>query len=106
MPQIPPTPTPLPEQSGASLTYDAVIGPLFQSRCGSCHGDGGIQGLNLTTYQTALAGGVSGPAIVPGDPDSSLVVQKQTADKPHFSQLTPQELDRVIQWIEAGAPEN
>jgi nitrate/TMAO reductase-like tetraheme cytochrome c subunit/mono/diheme cytochrome c family protein len=105
MPQIPPTPTPLPEQPGASLTYDAVIGPLFQSRCGSCHGDGGIQGLNLTTYKTALAGGVSGPAIVPGDPDSSLVVQKQTADKPHFSQLTPQELDRVIQWIEAGAPE-
>jgi nitrate/TMAO reductase-like tetraheme cytochrome c subunit/mono/diheme cytochrome c family protein len=105
MPQIPPTPTPLPEQPGAALTYDAVIGPLFQSRCGSCHGDDGLQGLNLTTYQTALAGGVSGPAIVPGDPDSSLVVQKQSADKPHFSQLTPQELDRVIQWIEAGAPE-
>jgi len=105
MPQIPPTPTPLPEQPGAALTYDAVIGPLFQSRCGGCHGDDGIQGLNLTTYQTALAGGISGPAIVPGDPDSSLVVQKQSADKPHFSQLTPQELDRVIQWIEAGAPE-
>jgi len=105
MPQIPPTPTPLPEQPGAALTYDAVIGPLFQSRCGGCHGDDGIQGLNLTTYRTALAGGVSGPAIVPGDPDSSLVVQKQSADKPHFSQLTPQELDRVIQWIEAGAPE-
>ena len=105
MPQIPPTPTPLPEQPEAALTYDAVIGPLFQSRCGSCHGDDGLQGLNLTTYQTALAGGVSGPAIVPGDPDSSLVVQKQSADKPHFSQLTPQELDRVIQWIEAGAPE-
>lgn len=105
MPQIPPTPTPLPEQPGGELTYDAVIGPLFQSRCGSCHGDGGIQGLNLTTYQTALAGGISGPAIVPGDPEKSLVVQKQSADKPHFSQLTPQELDRVIQWIEAGAPE-
>jgi len=105
LPQIPPTPTPLPEQPGDKLTYDAVIGPLFQSRCGSCHGDGGLQGLNLTTYKTALAGGISGPAIVPGDPDNSLVVQKQSADKPHFSQLTPQELDRVIQWIEAGAPE-
>jgi hypothetical protein len=32
-------------------------------------------------------------------------VQKQSGPVPHFSQLTPQELDLVTQWIQAGAPE-
>lgn len=96
-------PTPAP---GGRLTYNDNIGPLFKSRCGSCHGDGGVQGLNLTTYQTALAGGQNGPAIVPGDPDASLLVKKQSGDKPHFSQLAPDELQLVIDWIAAGAPEN
>ncbi len=105
LPQIPPTPTPMPEVPAESVTYENTIGPLFTNHCGGCHNAGGIQGLNLTTYQGALAGGVSGPAIVPGDPDNSLVVQKQSGEKPHFSQLTSQELDTVIQWIQAGAPE-
>ena len=56
--QLPPTPTPAPVQTGGALTYDDTIGPLFEARCGSCHGDGGIKGLNLTTYQTAMSGGV------------------------------------------------
>lgn len=104
--QLPPTPTPAPVQTGGALTYDDTIGPLFEARCGSCHGDGGIKGLNLTTYQTAMSGGVDGPVIVPGDPDGSLLVQKQQADLPHFGQLSPDELDLVIRWITAGAPEN
>ena len=104
--QLPPTPTPMPVPSGGELTFDATIGPLFEARCGSCHGPtGGIQGLDLTSYQGVLDGGVDGPAVVPGEADSSLLVQKQTADQPHFSQLTPEELDLVIRWINAGAPE-
>ncbi len=105
--QLPPTPTPQPLPQGAELTFDASIGALFQTRCGSCHSPaGGIQDLDLTTYQGALAGGVSGPAIVPGDPASSLLVQKQSGSTSHFGQLSTQELEQVIQWIEDGAPEN
>lgn len=103
--QIPPTPTPAPIQTDADLTYAGVIGPLFQSRCGSCHGQGGLKNLNLTTYESALAGGDSGPAVVPGEPEASRLVQVQSGPSPHFSQLAPQELDVVIQWIEAGAPQ-
>jgi nitrate/TMAO reductase-like tetraheme cytochrome c subunit len=103
--QLPPTPTPAPVQTGGALTYDDTIGPLFEARCGSCHGDGGIKGLNLTTYQTAMSGGADGPVIVPGDPDGSLLVQKQKGELPHFGQLAPDELDLVIRWITAGAPE-
>jgi mono/diheme cytochrome c family protein len=103
--QLPPTPTPVPLPTGGALTYQATIGPLFQARCGSCHGANGIQGLDLTTYQTALQGSSNGPVIVPGDPAQSLLVQKQSATQPHFGQLTPEQLQLAIDWIKAGAPE-
>ena len=68
-------------------------------------GDGpeGIQGLDLSTYETTLAGGVSGAAVLPGDPESSLMIQKQNGEIPHFGQMNTEELDLVIQWIAAGA---
>jgi hypothetical protein len=42
---------------------------------------------------------------VPGKPDESLIVQKQSGSLPHFGQLTPDELELLIAWITAGAPE-
>jgi mono/diheme cytochrome c family protein len=104
--QLPPTPTPAPIPAGGALTFEETIGPLLQNRCGNCHGKGGgLKGLDATTYQGLIAGGESGPAVVPGSPEASLLVQKQTAAQPHFTQLTPQELELIIQWITAGAPE-
>jgi hypothetical protein len=103
--QIPPTPTPAPLPTGGALTYEATIGPLLQSRCSSCHGEGGMQGLNLITYAGVMAGGKDGLAVVPGNPQGSLIIQKQTAAQPHFYQLGAQELDLISQWIAAGAPE-
>jgi hypothetical protein len=63
-----------------------------------------VGGLSLATYQDALNGGNSGPAIIPGDPDNSVLVLKQSAGN-HPGQLTIDELDQVIAWIKAGAPE-
>jgi hypothetical protein len=97
-PSEPVTPTGL-------LTYDDIIGPLLTERCSACHGADGIQGLDLTTYESAILGGLGGPGIVPGDPDASLVVLKLIADQPHFAQLSPDELDQLIEWIKVGAPE-
>jgi nitrate/TMAO reductase-like tetraheme cytochrome c subunit len=104
--QLPPSPTPTPLPSGAAITYDAAIGPLLQASCGGCHGPSGIQGLNVATYASLMAGSDAGPVIVPGDPDSSLLVQVQSRAQGHFRQLTAQELRLVIEWINAGAPEN
>jgi mono/diheme cytochrome c family protein len=78
---------------------------LFQARCGACHGANGIQGLDLTTYQAAMQGSQNGPVIVSGDPEQSLLVQKQNGSQPHFGQLTPEQLQLVVDWIKAGAPE-
>jgi hypothetical protein len=88
------------------LTYIDTVGPLLTERCGDCHGASGVQALDLTTYETALAGGLTGPAFVPGNPDSSLLIHKMTDDIPHFTQLAPEELELVIEWIVAGAPES
>jgi nitrate/TMAO reductase-like tetraheme cytochrome c subunit len=99
-------PTPAPTISAAGpLTFEATIGPLLQARCGACHGEQGIQGLNLTDYAAAMRGGESGPAIVPGDPQASLLVQIQRSQLGHFGQLSSTELELVEAWIAAGAPQ-
>jgi len=91
--------------AGASaLTWDNAIGALLQTKCAACHGAGALGGLNLSTYSDALQGGVSGPVIVPGDGENSLLVVRQQAGN-HPGQLTPEEIAQVIEWIEAGAPE-
>jgi mono/diheme cytochrome c family protein len=101
--QIPVELTPVvPEE--APLTYDGVIGPLLELRCIACHGEGGLQGLNISSYDDLLKGGISGQAVVPGNPVESLLVQRQTGESAHFGQLNPEELELVIEWIRAGAP--
>ncbi len=104
-----PLPTPLPTPTPAAIeaaTWEGGIADLFASKCTSCHNSTGrLGGLDLTSYQAALEGGGSGPAIVPGDPDASQVVVVQSAGG-HIGQLSFDELEIIIQWIEAGAPEN
>ncbi len=104
--QLPP-PVPEPElETVGSPTYDGIIGTLLEARCGSCHGVDGIAGLNLTTYDAIISGGNSGPVVKVGDPDNSIVTQKQKEAEPHFGQLTTDEIQIMIDWIAAGAPEN
>ena len=107
MEQMPPEPTPAPlPEEGTPLTFNESIEPIFALRCGSCHGPTNpLQDLDLTSYQSILTGGVNGPSVIPGDPESSLVVIKMTGDQPHFAQLSPDELDLVIRWIAEGASE-
>jgi cytochrome b subunit of formate dehydrogenase len=105
-----PRPTPIPTatpEAGApagELTWDGYFGGLFDNRCGTCHGITKVGGLTLATYQDALTGGNQGPAIVPGNPDNSSLVQVQAAGQ-HPGQLSIEELNQVIDWILAGAPE-
>jgi hypothetical protein len=61
-------------------------------------------GLNLSTYSDTMRGGASGPVVIPGDGDNSLLVIRQQAGG-HPGQFTPEELAQVIEWIDAGALE-
>jgi thiosulfate reductase cytochrome b subunit len=99
-----PSPTPGPGGEIQANTWKGAFQELFSERCGTCHVQSNLGGLSLATYADALKGGRSGPAIVPGDPDASLLVQVQSTGN-HPGQLTIDELEKVIQWIEAGAPE-
>ena len=105
-----PRPTPLPTETPevkegvAEESWEGKYAAIFRNRCGNCHGITSVGGMSLETYQQALAGGDNGPAIVPGDPDASLLVQVQSAGN-HPGQLTIDELNQVIEWISAGAPE-
>ncbi|MEW5940500.1 MAG: c-type cytochrome domain-containing protein, partial [Chloroflexota bacterium] len=75
LPTLPPTLTPAPTAMlapGESPTWNAHIGPLFASKCVSCHGAGAMGGLNLATYADAVRGGQSGPLFIPGNAAGSL----------------------------------
>jgi mono/diheme cytochrome c family protein len=107
--QFPPTPTPAPlprVDESEPVTYTNTIGPMLTSRCGACHGADGVNGLNLTTYSGVMAGGATGPAIDTSDPATSLLLEIQSEETPHFGQLTEEELSVVIAWIEGGALED
>ena len=103
-----PLPTPLPTATPAPVTaytWEGAFAALFQQKCSTCHsGTSKLGGLDLSSYATALSGGNSGAAIVPGDPDTSVVIIKQSAGN-HPAQLSGEELAQIRAWIEAGAPE-
>ncbi len=100
-----PTPQPTPNLPVSVVDWDTVVDPMLSAKCSACHGDSALGGLNLSTYGGALVGGNSGPAVVPGEPDSSYLLVIQQAGG-HPGQLTDSEIQTIQAWIEAGAPES
>jgi nitrate/TMAO reductase-like tetraheme cytochrome c subunit len=101
IPTQPPAETATP--SVGSSTYDTNIGALFATKCGACHGAAASGGLTVTAYADLMKGGKDGVVIVPNDSANSLLVKIQS--EKHYFNLTPEELDLVKQWIDAGALE-
>jgi cytochrome b subunit of formate dehydrogenase len=107
LPPPPPTSTP-PSVTEADLpaTWQDGIADLFEKKCVSCHSSAlASGGLDLSSYQAAMAGGDSGLAIVPGESHTSLLVSNQ-ASGGHPGQFSPDELEQVVHWIDLGAPDN
>lgn len=88
---------------GPDLTW-SDLASTFEEACGTCHVSGGLGGLSLATYDSALAGGNGGPGIEPGDPEASLVVTVME-EGGHPGQLDDDFLTALRAWIAAGAPE-
>jgi hypothetical protein len=61
-------------------------------------------GLDLSSYEAAVAGGNRGAGIVPGDAAASVIVQIMEAGG-HPGQLAEADLALLMAWIDAGAPE-
>ncbi len=88
--------------------FEAKIRPVLAANCYDCHTEERFGGLRLDSREAMLKGGRSGPAIVPGDPDASLLIQavRQTSDKlkmPKGGKLQPEEVAALVEWVKAGA---
>lgn len=83
---------------------------IFARRCESCHGATKRKGgFRLDNRADALQGGDSGPSIVPGQPDESLLLDRLVDPDPDLRMppegpaLTNVEIEQVRQWIAEGA---
>ena len=90
--------------------FETKVRPILANNCGSCHMDGVSKGgLSLTSRDSILKGGDTGPAIVINDPEKSLLIQAvhQTGDlkmPPKGTKLTADEIQTLSDWIRMGAP--
>ncbi len=88
--------------------FEAKIRPVLAANCYDCHTEEQLGGLRVDSREGLLKGGKSGPAIVPGDPDRSLLIravrQSDTLKMPKGGRLAPDEVDALTEWVRAGAP--
>src|SRR5436190_6357502 len=87
--------------------FEAQVRPVLAANCYECHTDQRMGGLRVDSRDALLKGGRTGPAIVPGDPEKSLMIQalRQTGalKMPKGGHLKPEEVDALAAWIKAGA---
>lgn len=93
--------------SNVDFTDDVL--PIFMEHCAECHGDDDPEeGLVLTSYQDVMAGSFYGAVIIPNDVEGSYLVELvETGQMPkRGDDLTPEEINTIVAWVEAGAPES
>jgi hypothetical protein len=108
-PDQPPASTPPPGQGVSFSTR--VLPILARHGCTGCHG--GTSGLTVGTVSGLLSGGNHGPAVVPGNADTSLIIKKLSPTPPFGDRMPqggPYLPDTTIQvirtWINEGAKNN
>jgi mono/diheme cytochrome c family protein len=101
-----------PARARARDLFRQRVQPMLQAKCLGCHGDGEEleAALDLRNREAMLRGGKCGPALVPGDPLASLIYQsvRRTDERmmppKDRERLSPEEINALRSWIEAGAP--
>lgn len=92
-----------------SKDFHDKVWPILKAKCLECHHAKDRQGaLDLSSRAAMLKGGHSGAALVPGEPDSSLMIELIEFDEmPPRKAKTPRvskaELDLLRRWIASGA---
>ena len=97
------------EQGEPQEFFEMRIRPILAHNCYSCHTTSAMGGLRVDSRESLLKGGKSGPAIVPGKPEESLLVRavRQVDERlkmPLGSRLKEQEIADLASWIGMGAP--
>jgi WD40 repeat protein len=98
-----------------AASFESDVFPFLSDNCVSCHSKSTRKGgLNLETPEAILKGGDSGPSVVPGKPQDSLLLKASTHEDPDSAMpprdnkvkaknLTPVQIGALQRWIELGA---
>lgn len=97
------------DSTGGDALFTAKIKPVLDGQCLRCHGPSLPRGgLRVDSREALLQGGGRGPAIVPGHPEQSLLIEAvhQTGElkMPRRGKLSDEEIQALTDWIKVGAP--
>jgi hypothetical protein len=91
--------------------FETKIRPVLVEHCYQCHATGAKKlrgGLKLDSRVSILAGGDTGPAVVPGKPEESLLLaairHEDELEMPPKGKLPPRIIADFERWITLGAP--
>jgi hypothetical protein len=100
------------QPSAADLEFfETKVRPVLAKNCYGCHASdikSPMGGLFLDSKNGVRKGGKSGPAVVPGDPDASLLIRAvryQGPKMPPAGQLSETVVADLVKWVEMGAPD-
>ncbi len=91
----------------AAPTFSRDVAPILQRSCQQCHQPAGIAPMSLLTYREArpwarsIRDRVERRLMPPWHLDTTVGIQDYKND----ISLTPGEIDTVVRWVDAGAPE-
>jgi hypothetical protein len=90
--------------------FEKEVRPVLANRCYECHGEKKRKGsLRMDNIGYIKSGGDSGPALVPGNPDKSLMIEAIRYKDPDFEmppkeKLPDKEIAILEKWVKLGAP--
>src|SRR4051794_23256753 len=92
--------------------FEQKVRPLLIEKCYECHAQGKKikGGLRLDHREGWAKGGDTGPAIVPGKPEESLLIEavrdtNRDLEMPPKNRLSPAEVQVFEEWVKLGAPD-
>jgi len=91
--------------------FEKRVRPLLAEHCYECHGAKKAKGnLRLDSRDGWVKGGDSGPALLPGKPDDSLLIKgvrhwDKEFKMPPDSRLTTTQINDLVEWVKLGAPD-
>lgn len=93
------------------VSFSGQVVPLFQTKCQVCHNQQtALGGWDSTSYEAATTTGNGGLVVVSGDVTNSVLAQRilgtQGALMPPSGKMSDAEIQIILDWIAAGAPEN
>ena len=98
--------------AGQAEFFEKKIRPLLENNCFQCHShkSGKSKGhLVVDTLGALLKGGESGPALVPGQPEKSLLIKAITYEDdelrmPPKGKMSDENIALLREWVKMGAP--